>query len=81
MSTIAEIEAAVERLPRPEQESLLAYLAHKLGTRTVPANAPQTQRETWLQQLDRLRERGAALAQRGTPLQEVLDDIRAERLP
>ncbi len=79
MSTIGEIEAAVERLPRPEQESLLAYLVGKLGPSTASSAATRAQRETWLQQLDRLRAKGAAQAPRGTPLQEMFDDIRAER--
>lgn len=79
MSTIAEIEAAMEHLPRPEQENLLAYLIQKLRNRPPATNAaPKARRETWLRQLDRLRERGAALSQRGTPLQDVFDDLRAE---
>ena len=31
MSTLAEIEAAVEALPRPQQETLLRHLAVRLG--------------------------------------------------
>jgi hypothetical protein len=31
MSTLAEIEEAVENLPRPQQETLLHYLADKLA--------------------------------------------------
>jgi hypothetical protein len=31
MSTLAEIEAAVETLPRPQQETLLRHLAVRLG--------------------------------------------------
>jgi hypothetical protein len=31
MSTLTEIEAAVERLPRPQQETLLRHLAVRLG--------------------------------------------------
>ena len=31
MSTLAEIEAAVETLPRPEQERLLSFLAERMG--------------------------------------------------
>lgn len=31
MSTLPEIEAAVETLPRPEQETLLRHLAERLG--------------------------------------------------
>ena len=30
MSTLAEIEAAVERLPRSEQEELLAFVAERI---------------------------------------------------
>jgi hypothetical protein len=30
MSTLAEIEAAVEQLPLPQQETLFAFLAHRL---------------------------------------------------
>ncbi len=37
MSTPAEIEAAVERLPRPQQETLLRHLAVRLGG-AVPAS-------------------------------------------
>ena len=36
MSTLAEIEAAVETLPRPQQETLLRHLAVRLGGE-VPA--------------------------------------------
>lgn len=31
MSTLAEIEAAVEKLPRPQQETLFRHLAVRLG--------------------------------------------------
>lgn len=37
MSTLAEIEAAVETLPRPQQETLLRHLVLKLGVE-VPAS-------------------------------------------
>jgi hypothetical protein len=33
MSTLSEIEAAVDKLPHPEQEILLEHLARKLGAR------------------------------------------------
>ena len=31
MSTLAEIEAAVKALPRPQQEELFAFLAKRIG--------------------------------------------------
>ena len=37
MSTLAEIEAAVETLPRPQQETLLRHLVVRLGGE-VPAS-------------------------------------------
>ena len=37
MSTLTEIEAAVEMLPRPQQETLLRHLAVRLGGE-VPAS-------------------------------------------
>ena len=37
MSTLAEIEAAVETLPRPQQETLLRHLAVRLGGEVSPS--------------------------------------------
>jgi hypothetical protein len=74
MSTLAEIEAAMGRLPYPEQEILLEHLAHKLGVRPPVTEGSRTQRECWPQTTvlpvdSRFRNRS---------LQEILDDIRAE---
>ncbi len=49
--------------------------------RLLPSQMPQADaggREAWLQELERRRERGAT-GKPGTPLQEILDDIRGER--
>ncbi|HEV7402682.1 MAG TPA: hypothetical protein VGO11_07155 [Chthoniobacteraceae bacterium] len=41
MRTFAEIEAAVEALPRPEQERLMALLAERIGHRLeIPGQDP-----------------------------------------
>jgi hypothetical protein len=56
MSTLAEIEAAVDRLPEPEQEILLGHLTRKLGARR-PVTERGAQHERWLQKLDRLQNR------------------------
>ena len=78
VSTLSEIEAAVDQLPHPEQEILLEHLARKLGARSTIMEGSRAQRERWLQKLDRLRNRGAT-GKTGVPLQEILDDIRGER--
>ena len=78
MSTLSEIEAAVDKLPHPEQEILLENLARKLSARPTITEGSRAQRERWLQKLDRLRNRGTT-GKTGVPLQEILDDIRAER--
>jgi hypothetical protein len=80
MSTLSEIEAAVDKLSHPEQEILLEHLARKLGASPTIAEGSRAQRERWLQKLDRLRNRGAT-GKTGVPLQEVLDEIRGERIP
>lgn len=36
MSTLAEIESAVESLPTHQQEELLSFLANRLGKTAVP---------------------------------------------
>ena len=78
MSTLSEIEAAVDKLSHPEQEILLEHLARKLGASPTITEGSRAQRERWLQKLDRLRTRGAT-GKTGVPLQEILDDIRGER--
>jgi hypothetical protein len=78
MSTLSEIEAAVDQLSHREQETLLEHLARKLGARPPVTDSSRAQRERWLQKLDRLRTRGST-GKTGAPLQEILDDIRAER--
>lgn len=42
MSTLAEIEAAAEALPRDQQESLLNWLAARLRTRGLRTTEPQS---------------------------------------
>jgi len=78
MSTLSEIQAAVDKLPHPEQEILLEHLVRKLGVRPTIREGSRAQRERWLQKLDRLRNRGAT-GKTGVPLQKIFDDIRAER--
>ena len=68
----------MNQLSHPEQEILLEHLARKLSGSPTTTEGSRAQRERWLQKLDRLRNRGAT-GKTGVPLQEILDDIRAER--
>jgi hypothetical protein len=77
MSTLSEIEAAVDALSPSDQESLLEHLARKLGTRQPVTAESRVKRERWLRKLDQVRARGST-AKTGVPLQEILDDIRSD---
>ena len=77
MSTLSEIEAAVDALSASDQESLLEHLARKLGARQPLTDESRARRERWLRKLDQLRDRGST-GKTGEPLQEILDDIRSE---
>lgn len=73
MSTLAEIECAVKLLPEPEKRSLLEWLQAVLESgETTPS---EDQREAWLQRLAQRRERGIT-PKSGSPLQQILDDLR-----
>jgi hypothetical protein len=73
MSTLIEIEAAVDQLPYPEQEILLEHLARKLGMWR-----PQTEVHGCDQKVARAPISSVALRSRNQSLQQILDDIRAE---
>ena len=47
MTTLVEIEAAVDQLPYPEQEILLEHLARKLGARQSVTEGSRTKSERW----------------------------------
>ncbi len=81
MSTLAEIESAVDSLPRPEQVTLLEYLTRRLADATTvsaASDADPQRRQRWLAELRQVRERNAT-GHPGARLQEVMDEIRAER--
>lgn len=81
MSTLAEIESAVDALPRPEQVTLLQYLLRRLAGGTsgsVTSDADVQRRQRWLEELRQLRERNAT-GRTGAPLQQVMDELRADR--
>jgi len=76
MTTLAEIEKAVERLPLEEQEQLLRHLGTRV--RQQRRAADPTSREQWMTRLDGLR------ASIGTGLEaltteQILAESREER--
>lgn len=66
MSSVAEIEAAIEKLPVPQVDQLASWLADFCRQRTSPPSV-----ESWLQ-----RARGAAI--NGTDTQEIMRFTRGE---
>lgn len=81
MSTLAEVEQAVDALPPQEQETLLQHLLVRKNSdnaRVAPtADAELSRRQDWLAELRRLRERNAT-GRVGAPLQEVMDELRGD---
>lgn len=76
MSTISDIEAAVDRLSPGEQAELLRQLANRLRSRQ-PATAPSS-RELWLGRLRALRAT-IGTGQQTLGSAQVLDELRQER--
>jgi len=74
MSTLIEVEAAVDRMSYCEQEILLEDLARKLGVRLPVTDGSRTQHERSLQTpVLPVDPRSCSRS-----LQKMLDDIRAE---
>lgn len=79
MSTLLEIESAVAGLPPQEQRSLLEWLQRQLVSKRSPAVAGSSDRNEWLAELAELRSR-THTGKQGVPLQQVMDDLREERV-
>ncbi len=77
MSTLVEIEEAVETLPRVEQETLWQHLSHRLFNPSGKAD-DAARRKVWLEKLRQIRERNET-GRSGAPLQQVMDELREER--
>jgi phage FluMu gp28-like protein len=78
MSTLVEIESAVETLPQQDQRSLLVWLQSRLPAKTEPQVPSSGDRKQWLAELAELRARSSNRTT-GVPLQEMMDSIREER--
>ena len=77
--SLQELQSSIFQLPRADRESLLRFLGQQLadevsGPRSSMAVADRSQ---WVTELRQLRE-SVATGHSGTPLAEILDDLRAE---
>ncbi len=70
MSTLAEIEAAVEQLPRTQQEELYNYLGARLDTRPKKRISPEEFR-AWL-------EKARGIPRSGLTTDEIMAMTRGE---
>jgi hypothetical protein len=77
MSTLTEIESAVASLPPSQQRTLLTWLQSLVTASARPAGSDNARREAWLQRLAERRQRGMT-GRTGTPLQQIMDDLRGE---
>ena len=82
--SLKELQTSISQLPRPDRESLLRFLGQQLAEETQgsrPAESPQAvtlERSQWIEDLRQLRE-SVTTGAHGTPLSEILDDLRADR--
>ena len=82
--SLPEIQSLISQLPRSECETLLRLLGQQLADEAqggrLPENslAAKVERSQWLDELRQLRE-SVTTGTQGTPLSEILDDLRADR--
>ena len=82
--SLPEIQSLISQLPRSERETLLRMIGQQLADEAqggrLPENsqAAKVERSQWLDELRQLRE-SVTTGIQGTPLSEILDDVRANR--
>jgi hypothetical protein len=77
MSTLLEIESAVTSLPPIQQRTLLVWLQSLVESKPQEAPQRRTRHEAWLQKLATRRQRGVT-GTSGSPLQQIMDDLRGD---
>ena len=75
--SLPEIRSLISQLPRAEQEELLRALASELRPDSSH-RASVIDREAWVKKLEQLQSLTAAKKLR--PSQEILDELRADRI-
>lgn len=77
MSTLLEIESAVTSLPPTQQRTLLAWLQSLVEEKAEMAPQPSRLSDAWPQRLAERRQRGMT-EKTGTPLQQIMNDLRGD---
>jgi hypothetical protein len=77
MSTLTEIESAVEQLSREDQEKLLRHLESRLRPRAEPRLSAAAAKE-WMDRLAELRD-SIATGTNTAPSEQILEQLREER--
>ena len=81
---LKELQNSISQLPRPDRETLLQFLGQQLADEAQGVRPSENQQSTavdrsqWLEDLRQLRE-SVTTGAHGTPLSEILDDLRADR--
>ena len=82
--SLKELQSSISQLPRSERETLLRFLGQQLADEakgvcvSESAEVTTLERSRWLEELRQLRE-GVATGVVGTPLTEILEELRADR--
>ena len=82
--SLKELQTSISQLPRPDRESLLRLLGQQLADEAQGVRPSENQQSTavdrsqWLEDLRQLRE-SVTTGAHGTPLSEILDDLRGDR--
>jgi hypothetical protein len=77
MSTLAEIESALDRLTVAEQEELMRHLAQRL--RHQPGVTQPASREAWMRRLEELRASIGSARSPTLQTEQILERLREER--
>ncbi|MBI3878094.1 MAG: hypothetical protein HY300_19395 [Verrucomicrobia bacterium] len=75
MSTVAQMESAIARLPAEEQQQLLQWLLARC--QSAAPSMPRAGRASWLARLARLRAR-LSTGKPGPTVEQLLDEDRGE---
>lgn len=82
--SLPEIQSLISQLPRSDRETLLRLLGEQLAEEAQAGRLPENpqaakfDRSQWVSELRQLRE-AVTTGTVGTPLSEILDDLRADR--
>ena len=81
MSTLVEIESAVDRLPLEEKQELLRYLETSLvsNEHAIPSTTDSMSHDEWVKSLEKLRN-SISTGKQSMSADEIISELREERL-